>query len=76
MRGVPIVPIMRWRKAHPRLGLRIGWCRHITLLAHDENIIPRESSIKESYNRKKKMSTRVVEALNAIDSVSTVHTRF
>lgn len=47
MRRVPIVPIMRWRKANSRLGLRIGRCSHITLLAHYENIIPRNSSIKE-----------------------------
>lgn len=31
---------------------------------------------KNPTTEKKKMSTRVVEALNAIDSVSTVHTRF
>lgn len=43
MGRVPIVPIVRGRNAHSRLGLRIGGCRHVTLLAHYENIIPKES---------------------------------
>lgn len=46
MGRIPIVSIMRGRKAHPRLGLRIRGCRHISLSAHYENIIP-----KESYHR-------------------------
>lgn len=43
MGRVPIVPVVRGRNAHSRLGLRIGGCRHVTLLAHYENIIPKES---------------------------------
>lgn len=50
VRWVPIVPIMRWRKAYSRLGLRIRRCSHIALLTHYENIIPRNSSIKEPWS--------------------------
>lgn len=43
MGRVPIVSVVRGRDAHSRLGLRIRGCRHIALLAHDENIIPKKS---------------------------------
>lgn len=47
VRWVPIVAIMWWRKAYSRLGLRIGRCSHVTLLTHNEIIIPRNTSKKE-----------------------------
>lgn len=50
MRWVSIVPVIWWRKAYSRLGLRIGGCSHITLLTHYGNIIPRNSSIKEPWS--------------------------
>jgi hypothetical protein len=43
MGRVPIVSVVRGRDTHSRLGLRIRGCRHIALLAHDENIIPKKS---------------------------------
>lgn len=74
MRWVPIVSIMGWRKAYSRLGLRVGGCSHISLLTHYENIIPRDSSTKELCNRrKKKMSTREFELLNAIQNMNTAN---
>lgn len=72
---IPIVPVVCWREAHPRLGLRVGGCRHITLLTHYENVIPRGTSTKEPCNRRKK-STRGGESPNAIKNVSPVHKCF
>lgn len=57
MRGVPIVAIEWWRKAHPRLGLRVGGCRHIALLIHCENTIPGDSSTSKPCNRRENVVT-------------------
>lgn len=76
MRLVSIVPIMRCRKAHPRLGLGIGGCCHVTLLTHYENVIPGELQKNPATERKKNMSIRGVESLIAIKNISSVNKCF